>query len=524
MPTAFSYARFSSVRQKRGSSLERQQAMVATWLASHPDYSLSETRFQDLGKSGWHGHHIKEGGGFADLLAAVEAGVIKSGDAILVESIDRAGRLSTLDMMTKIINPILQQGVEIITLDDNVSYNLTSVEGDGQIYMLVGKIKAARGYSENLSRRLKASYTSRRNSAVLGVTPKRNTPVWLTSTGIIVPEVAEQVKLAFEYYASGLGKTVISKRMRESGVPQLAKCTGPGVEGWLRNEAAVGRWNGSNVYEPIIDISLFQRAQLESEKRKTAPRAKTPAHFLVGLVKCGSCGGNFIMRTINGVQVSMRCRKRQEMKGCPNKKVIPKEVVDAVYGYTSVMAAREAVEREFTGVNEKAIFACEVKRIEFSKQLSSLAEAIRIAGATPEFLESLKGVMAEQKRNDDDLALLKATLVPKAENGWRQQGEVWKLERDDSQRLAAMLRGVGYSITIDPNATLTSSHSKTAFRFASVDRKTGSYKLHAGEKLILIPKVDGKDYEYYEPFDHDHVVTSEWLDEDYEDLRRQYQD
>ena len=204
MPTAFSYSRFSSVTQKRGSSLERQKSMVSEWHVRHPEYSSSELTFQDLGKSGWKGEHIKEGGGFADLLAAVTAGVIQEGDAVLVESVDRAGRLDTLDMLTRVISPILRAGVSIITLDDNVIYTRQSLDG-GPIYILLGKIQAARQYSDNLSRRLKGSYDSRRRLANEGKTPKRNTPAWLTSKGEVVVEVAAQVKLAFELYASGLG-------------------------------------------------------------------------------------------------------------------------------------------------------------------------------------------------------------------------------------------------------------------------------------------------------------------------------
>lgn len=521
MPTAFSYARFSSVTQKRGSSLERQAAMVANWHAQHPDYQRSELQYEDLGKSGWKGHHIKEGGGFAKLLTAVQAGAIKAGDAVLVESVDRTGRLDTLAMLD-ILGPILRNGVDIITLDDNVVYTRESLNG-GHIYILLGKIQAARQYSDNLSRRLKGSYESRRKLAAVGTTPRRLTPAWLTSHGMVIPEVAAQVKLAFELYASGLGKTVIAKRMRASGVPALAKCSGPGVEGWLRNEAAIGRWNGSDVYEPIIDMSLFHRAQIEAAKRKTAPRSKTATHFLVGLVKCGCCGHNFIMRTIRGVQVSMRCRKRQELQGCENIRVIPKEIIDAAYRYTSARAAREAIAQERTGVNETAILAAEAKLLTLNKQAEDLAAAIREIGPVPEVLSQLRAANDERTETQGALAMLRATVVPVAADGWVQQGKVWAMERNDSQRLAAMLRGVGYSMTVHLDKTITSTHSDTTYRFASVDRKSGSYRLYVGEELILIPKGVGDDDQYSEPFTPDEPASSNWDDADYENLRAQYE-
>ncbi|MCF3158680.1 recombinase family protein [Pseudomonas juntendi] len=419
MPTAFSYARFSSGKQQRGSSLERQEQMVADWLIQRPDYKRSELRFRDLAKSGWKGEHIKDGGGFAELLAAVEAGEIRKGDAVLVEAIDRTGRLPVMVMFSKIINPILTAGVDIITLDDGVVYSEKSLNEGGQIHFLVAKIQAARQYSDNLSRRLRGSYDSRRRLAKEGTTPKRNTPAWLTSEGVVIPEIAEQIKIAFELYTSGLGKAVIAKRMRESGVPALAKASGPGVEGWLRNEAAIGRWNGSEVYEPIIAQSLYHLAQIEGEKRKTAPVTKTATHFYVGLVRCGSCEGNFIMRTIKGVQVSMRCRKRQELKGCDNKKVIPKTVIDAVYERTSKPATHRLVAKERSGVNEKAIIAAEAKILELSKGIQAMVSAFSASIKIPEVASQIQALHGEREAAERELAILKAT-VERPPNMWSE--------------------------------------------------------------------------------------------------------
>lgn len=522
MPTAFSYARFSSARQKRGSSLERQKAMLANWLSQHPEYSLSAETYQDLGKSAWKGDHIKEGGDFAKLLAAVEKGVIKKGDAVLVEAIDRTGRLPVLEMLSRIVSPILRAGVSVITLEDNLVFTEASLNEGGQIYILVGKIQAARQYSDNLSRRLTASYDSRRRLAKEeGITPKRNTPVWLTSKGIVIAEIAEQIKLAFELYTSGLGKTVIAKRMRESGVPALARTSGPGVEGWLRNEAVIGRWNGAEVYQPILDLSLYHLAQIEGARRKTAPRAKTATHFLVGLVKCGSCGHNFIMRTIKGVQVSMRCRKRQELKGCDNKKVIPKEIIDEVYRKTSLKAALDVVKRDRTGVNEKAIIAAEANLLGISKQMQEYVSAIDELGFITELKAKLQSTKEARENTERELAVLKATVVPVAGRYWENQGEVWALEKDDPQRLAAMLRGVGYSITIHTDGRLVSD-SGAVYQYGGVDRKTNRYKLLKGEKIELVLKGSNDNYPYWEPFE-EVAGESTWDELDYENLQLQYE-
>lgn len=525
MPTAYAYARFSSLRQQRGTSLERQRRMVADWLAHHPEYILSTETFEDLGKSGWKGQHIKEGGGFAKLRAAVDAGAIESGSAILVEAIDRVGRLDTLAML-ELLGPILRAGIDLITLDDGMVYNRKSLDG-GQVFLLLGKIQAANQYSEALSRRLKASHASRRDKAqTAGITPKRLTPVWLTPDGTVIPEIATQVKTAFELYVSGVGKAVIAHRMRESGIPQLAKCSGPGVDGWLKNEAAIGKWHGVDVYPPIIDLSLFHRAQLHREKVRTSPPQRTGKHFLTGLVKCGSCGANYATQILKGEPSHMRCPNRQALT-CTNKRVIPRVVLDEVYRLTSPKAAREAIVSQRVGVNETAIIAKEAEILAIGKQIADLADVVVATGPLPEFITRTVKAKAEREKAEGELAVLKATMVPAAVRSWREQGEIWSLERNDPQRFSAMLRGVGYSLTVNEDRTIVSSHRPVVYRFAGVDYKTGHYRLYIGDELWLIHKDPATEPPYFEPFDIYETVSSEWSEEageqEMENLRQLYQ-
>jgi len=176
MPSAISYIRFSSVKQVSSNSKQRQAEMIAGWLSANPDYSLSDLKFEDLGRSGYHGEHAAKGGGWAKLLAAVEAGAIKAGDVVLVEALDRTGRLETVDAL-HFLNPILRAGVSVITLDDGNVYNRESLNGP-QIYLLVAKIQAAHGYSKILSERVKRSYQIRKEQARNGGPVKRAVPLY----------------------------------------------------------------------------------------------------------------------------------------------------------------------------------------------------------------------------------------------------------------------------------------------------------------------------------------------------------
>lgn len=87
---AYSYVRFSSSQQAKGTSLERQ-TNAATEYAKRRDWELdTQTTFHDLGVSAFRGSH--EGGAFGQFLSAVEQGLITTTCALLVESLDRLGR------------------------------------------------------------------------------------------------------------------------------------------------------------------------------------------------------------------------------------------------------------------------------------------------------------------------------------------------------------------------------------------------------------------------------------------------
>lgn len=508
--------------------------MIADWLKRHPDYEISDLKFSDLGKSGYHGEHIKEAGGFGKLLRALEDGFIRAGDVVLVEAIDRTGRLEPMDMLTLVINPILKAGVSIITLDDSTTYSKESVN-TAQIFLLVAKIQAAHGYSETLSRRVSDSYKKRRKDAAKhGIVPRRITPVWLNPDGTVREDVAPWIKTAFELYVSGVGKSTIAKRMRESGVERLAKASGPGVEGWLRNKAVIGKWETlegtpdhqviDDIYPAIIEPSLFYKAQVHAEKMKTQRPIKTANHFLVGLVKCGECEKNYIVQNLHGKPHTMRCRTRQSQNDCTNSHCVPKPVLDTIYTQTSISAALEAVKQQQMGVNDKEIVTREAELLALTKSVENLTEAVKAVGADmPELIAALKQARVDRENAESALVILRSTVVSPVDGYWAEANKVWALEVDDAQRLAAMLRMVGYYITVNPNGEITSSHSHVVFRYIGVDRALNKYKLLAGEKLVLVGK-DGwyVDYPYHEPFQ---AVEGEvtWDAEDYANLQAQYE-
>jgi len=133
VPKAISYTRFSTPNQAKGSTTQRLKKMIHEWLKDHPNYEYSELSEDDIGKSGFKGEHLSHGLG--KILTAIENKRIRKGDYILVEAVDRIGRLPLLQMI-EIFRSILSKGITIATLEDKQEYTETSVNESNSILIL----------------------------------------------------------------------------------------------------------------------------------------------------------------------------------------------------------------------------------------------------------------------------------------------------------------------------------------------------------------------------------------------------
>ncbi|MCX2814568.1 MULTISPECIES: recombinase family protein [unclassified Pseudomonas] len=508
MPAAIPYIRFSSARQTTGSSAERQQQMVTQWLTQHSEYTLSDLTYEDLGRSGYHGDHIREGGGFAKLLQAVEAGSIKAGDVVLVEAIDRTGRLSPMRMLRDVISPIIESGVSIITLDDGVTYNRDSVEG-GHLFLLVAKIQAAHGYSKALSERTKASYAIRREQAKATGKVKRNTPIWLDSNGKPNEDVVPYIKQVFELYVSGVGKTAIANRLRASGVKELATCSGPTVEAWLRNQAVIGNWEYGKdndkvqteiirgVYPAVVSEELFQLAQQRKKAAATKPRERTSRHFLVGLVKCGACNSNYIIHNKDGKPNNMRCGLHHRLKsaGCTNAETIPYQVVHSLFVSTAHLYIGKALQAIQLTENDKRKLALNAERDEVVSGIERLVK-LALKFDSPQIEVELEAAEKRRKSIDEELSVLersddadKRVGGSHFESQYKSAVEHDRMLKDDPIQLSALLRQAGYTITVHIGHKLFVSDDVEPWVYLGVKRKgnqTLGYRIKSAEEEWLI--------------------------------------
>lgn len=88
-PKLYSYVRFSSVKQREGNSLERQQD-TALKIAARYNLELDTTAFHDLGMSAFKGKNAHEGK-LSEFIKQIGVKV-PVGSWLVVENLDRISR------------------------------------------------------------------------------------------------------------------------------------------------------------------------------------------------------------------------------------------------------------------------------------------------------------------------------------------------------------------------------------------------------------------------------------------------
>ncbi|WP_110641828.1 recombinase family protein [Salinicola sp. CPA57] len=417
MAQAISYIRFSSALQRGGSSTDRQSRMIADWLKAHPDVSLSPISASDEGRSGFSGAHLQHGLG--QILAAIEDGKIATGDFILIEAMDRLGRLPPLEMLS-LLQRIVGAGVNVVTLEDSQTYSKESLnEKIGDLFILVGKISQAHEYSKNLSRRMKAAYESKRQKAKDGETIKRYTPFWLTSDGKIIEEWKEGIERVVEYYLKGWGpRNIVIELVSKNLIPE--NTTTQSVRKWLRSKALVGSWDNNgdeieNVVDAVIDRETFYRVQTEIKRREVdhSPRS---TFKLSGLIKCKECGSSYYItkKMVKGYpQHSAKCLGR-EKKGadfCSNQKQLPYVVLlHALESYLPEQLSQLAYDSSLDEELNK-ISALKSERTAIDDQLNVLLDMLLSMPDQSNLKAKFEQLSASKDEIETKIANLEVSLV-----------------------------------------------------------------------------------------------------------------
>ena len=311
----YSYRRFSSGRQARGHSLERQTASALQWCREH-GYELDDSLvMSDLGVSAFTGDNATRGA-LSNFLAAVEQGKVPEGSIFLVESLDRLSR-DAIPEAVSLLTGIVRAGVRVVSLLDGMEWNNDTI---GNIVQFITSVLLfSRGHDESAKKaaRVSAQFQSKRQSG-LPVVSAGHGPGWARpaedrSHWLIVQPAAESVRRTYEAAASGLGGVAIARLANEEGwaLPwrKRANTAGrwehTGVSRLLRDRRVLGEWqpkrmlrgrlisDGEPVQEyfpRVIDDELWTKVQRALEGRPGPKRLRgITADVFSGLLYC-RCG------------------------------------------------------------------------------------------------------------------------------------------------------------------------------------------------------------------------------------------
>lgn len=320
MVNAFCYHRFSSARQDRGTSLERQAERTAE-LCRKNGWEIVEV-LEDKGRSAWKGDHLRVGN-LGKFKQRVDAGDIEPGTRLVIENLDRLSR-QEVKFARRWIEDITDRGIVVAVCTPEMLLDADALAGDNIVSILQYLLEAKRstGESSRKSDMLLKAAERAREKAREGTVFSARAPAWLRGEKggafEVIEERAAVVRQIYEWSASGIGSQAIAKKLNDTVTPwtqgykHAAKwklgyvrdiLTSPAVEGEYHVRAGPDRTPTGEVivgyYPRIVEAALVESARTAMKARVGSGGANRveASNLFAGRVRCGHCGDTMV-RTV----------------------------------------------------------------------------------------------------------------------------------------------------------------------------------------------------------------------------------
>jgi len=514
--TAYSYIRFSSEKQSSGDSLKRQEKRLDQWVDSNPSIKLSEMSYKDLGVSGFSGKHVAEGA-LGAFLEAINKGKIKTGDMLLIESLDRLGRLKELDMIEIIIR-IIKAGVIIESLEDGTRYDVDSFS-QGTVYVLVAKIQQAHQYSSQLSERISSAKRRTRASVKSGELNKitKNSPFWcywssFTKRFEVKDKEKKIVDDIFSFYLRGDG---IEKVRASINSKYKTKYHGSRINRVLFDRCVLGEISLKskdvieNYYPIIVDrVKYHQAVTLRDSKQSVrdmsahSSREKPPTNIWKGLVHC-VCGSECTLlnkSTKDKVVFSFICKQRKF--GCTestgiNMKDVNKHFNMFVGMTLQAYSSQETVPSKplATVKNDTVKEHEQVRRTKEVYLLTGDSEDLKAFEKAREVLADKKQMIKESKDKGDRQGLYENIMMKNVIRAWHEFDHTLTNPQEDII-VNKLLEYGGYRIIVHKGFVILKIIGKKVLTFSKIakNHKEGVSRIH-NNKIFIDKDCHGEIYQ-----------------------------
>lgn len=349
------YQRVSSAAQLLGDGLDRQLDGTKRYVDEKA--LVIVTTYSDRGVSAFRGKNRRVGE-LALILRHIETGVIRPGEHLVIESLDRLSRQPPLEAL-ETLKAILKRGVIVHSIFDNTYFTLADLNRDvGRLLTLVVSMARSNEESRVKSQRVVDAHRRGRET---GKIVAGSIPTWLfltrdPQTGEkkfgIKTGIQEVVVSMFEMCSRGRSSYRIAQELTANNVPPFSvskKRVGSKAEGahhWnatsildiLRGKSVLGEFRSHtisydeegkriqtlasvnpNYYPQIVEPDLWHRANQALDSRKKArTRGRTGATFanlLRDVCVCAHCGNSMHFK----IQAEHRTRERYVRFRCAGR-------------------------------------------------------------------------------------------------------------------------------------------------------------------------------------------------------------
>ena len=334
------YARVSTLEQTENYSISSQVEKIKAYCMAK-DWTIYDTYID----GGFTGTNI-ERPALQKMLSEME-----HIDAVVVYKLDRLSR-SQRDTLTLIEDYFLKNNVDFVSITETL--DTSTPFGKAMVGILSVFAQLER---ETILERLVNGKIKRAESGLREMGGNYDPTGYARKNGVLVvkEDEAKLVKLTYDLYEKYMSVTKVQQQIKKMGYPVWRFNRYIRV---LKNRLYLGeiKYSGKfykGVHEPIISEEQYNRVQKIMENHKGTNYNKTKNALLVGLIKCGCCGNNFVSySTSTQAKTVYRyyvCRARrfpsEYIKKCTNRimrrDTIEKFVIDELLNFEYAVNQRE---------------------------------------------------------------------------------------------------------------------------------------------------------------------------------------
>lgn len=496
----YSYLRFSSKRQEKGQSIERQSNAAELWAREHGYVLDTALSMSDHGLSAYHQRHVKNGA-LGVFLKAVEDGMVTRGSVLIVEQLDRLSRADPIDAQAQLTN-IINAGVTVVTVMDKKAYSRESLKANPMdlILSLLIMIRANEE-SETKSKRAKDAIESKCRRWIDGSFRGRivcgNDPSWVRWNGsafeLVEPEASKWRRIA-QLQLQGYGAYRIAQTLVAEGLEAASKVQSrsyKGISESLRSAAhlLIGtrivnnkgtEFRLENYYPALIDEHAYNEIVSNYNKPKGHGRAaEAPSIFTGhnGLFRCGYCGGPLSIdreRNTNKYIAGMRRARCNNHNGCRSGACMLAPLERAVLAWCSdQMNLNSLVGADRSTEVKNRLAAARASVGEMKKQLDRIADALLSSDSPPAiFADRARKIEGQISAAQHSIRADEATLLAESHTPTTQAADVWQslaagVMNDDVAARMAVRKLVGdtfKSVVLYRHGTMPPPVEETRFK------------------------------------------------------------